>query len=71
LGGDGREVTARAVASDRDAVGVGSQICRVAVRVFERRNRVLNGGGEGALGRPSIFDRQQLVPVFVTGPTVR
>jgi len=57
LRGHGCEITAGAVAPDRDAVGICTQIGGLPVRIFERGNRVLYSSGEPVLGRASILDR--------------
>jgi hypothetical protein len=58
LRGYGCQITARAVAPDRDAVGVCTQIGGLAVGIFERGDRVLYSSGEPVLGRASVLDRQ-------------
>ena len=58
LGGNGREVPARAVACDRDSRRIDAELSSALDDVTERREGVLDGGGEGVLGGEPVVDAQ-------------
>src|SRR5581483_10484687 len=62
LGGHRGEIASGTVASDGDALGISTELCRVAVGEFECGECIVHGGGEAMLGRASILHRQHPHP---------